>query len=136
MSSTPDLSTVQDGVFAEVRGLLELGDDAPIRADQLLLDDLGLDSFDLIELIYRLERRFSLEISEGTLVGMARGDLSEDSFFDDPYLTPLGRARVLELLHDTPPARFPDAIHRSTVPLYATVGAFARIVHRLLGGTT
>lgn len=124
---------VEAGVFAEIRGLLELPAEAPVRADQLLLDDLGLDSLDLVELIYRLERRFSLDISEGTLIQIARGATPLEVFFDEPYLSPTGRAAVLALLHDTPPSRFPDAIHRSTVPLYATAGAFARIVHRLQG---
>lgn len=127
-----DYGTIEAGVFDEIRAQLRLAPDAEIGAHQLLIDDLGLDSFDLVELVYRLERRFSLEISEGTLARLARRELTEDEFFDDPYLTDIGRARVLALLHDTPPARFPDAIHRSTVPLYATAGAFARIVELLL----
>lgn len=98
----------------------------------MLQDDLGLDSLDIVQLVYQLERRFSLDISEGTLLRVACGDRPVDEFLDDIYLSEQGRTRVLELLYDTPAERFPEAIHRRTVPLYATVGAFARIVQRLL----
>ena len=132
MGDLDDYATIEAGVIAEVRRLLDLDPAAEIRADQMLQDDLGLDSLDIVQLIYQLERRFSLEISEGTLLRVACGDRPVEDFLDDIYLSASGRARVLELLHDTPAQRFPEAIHRSTVPLYATVGAFARIVHRLL----
>jgi acyl carrier protein len=134
VTAAPSYAEVEAGVFAEIRRLLGLDERTPIRPEQMLLDELGLDSLDLVQLIYQLERRFSIEISEGTLLRVARADLPVEAIVDDIYLTPVGRERVIALLHDTPPERFPEAIHHSTVPLYATAGAFARIVHRLLAG--
>lgn len=130
--SERDYASVEVEVFDEVRRVLNLESDAPLHPAQLVFEDLGLDSLDLVELIYRLERRFSISIEPGTLVRLARGDIAETDFFDDVFLSALGRARVRELLHDTPPERFPAEIHRSTIPLYATIGALARVVHRLL----
>jgi acyl carrier protein len=45
-------------------------DPATIRADYHLRDDLGLDSMAVIELVYRLEETFNLQIPDEDLAGL------------------------------------------------------------------
>jgi hypothetical protein len=83
---------------------------------------------DLLDLLFRIEQQFAIEIVQGTLYGLARGDLDDAAFADAGVLTPLGRDRLMALLSDTPPQVFPERVHASTLPRYCTVGAIARLV--------
>jgi acyl carrier protein len=54
------------GVKEEIAETLNLAP-AEITDAQLLVNDLGAESIDLIDLTFRLEKRFKLEIPEGEL---------------------------------------------------------------------
>ncbi len=123
-----------DAVARVVRETLGLPADADVRADQLLFYDLAFTSLDLLDLLYRLEEQFGISIPEGTLYGLARGDLDDAAFADTGHLTPLGRERLMALLADSPPAIFPAKIHVQTLPRYCTVAAIARLVDHKRGG--
>lgn len=115
-----------------VRQTLALPDSEPIGAEQLFFYDLGFTSMDLLDLLFRLEQHFEIEIPEGTIYHLARGDLEEAKFAEDAVLTEAGRARLMELLYDTPPELFPPRIHATTLPRFCTVGAIVRLVdHKL-----
>ena len=115
-----------------VRQTLALPDSEPIGAEQLFFYDLGFTSMDLLDLLFRLEQHFEIEIPEGTIYHLARGDLDESKFAEDAVLTEAGRARLMELLYDTPPELFPPRIHATTLPRFCTVGAIVRLVdHKL-----
>lgn len=115
-----------------VRETLALDDGDIVTGDNLLFGDLDFMSMDLLDLLFRLEEHFEIEIPEGTLYGLARGDLDESVFCADSVLTERGRGALMALLHDTPPGAFPADIHAQTLPRYCTVAAFARLVdHKL-----
>ena len=119
-------------VAALVRQTLALPDTEPIGQEQLFFYDLGFTSMDLLDLLFRLEQHFQIEIPEGTIYHLARGDLDEAKFADDGVLTEAGRARLMDLLYDTPRELFPPRIHATTLPRYCTVGAIVRLVdHKL-----
>ena len=122
-----------DGVAAVVRETLALGDDEPISAEQLLFYDLEFSSMDLLDLLFRVEQRFDITIEEGTLYGLARGDLPDEEFAEDGVLSVEGRRRLMALLDDTPAEVFPSRVHAATLPRYCTVGAIARLVEHRLG---
>ena len=116
-----------------VRQTLALPDSEPISEQQLFFYDLGFTSMDLLDLLFRLEQHFQIEIPEGTIYQLARGDLEETKFAADGVLTEAGRSRLMELLYDTPPEMFPPRIHATTLPRFCTVGAFVRLVDHKLG---
>ena len=124
--------TTNAAVAALVRETLALDGATDIADDTLLFYDLEFTSMDLLDLLFRLEEHFEIEIPEGTLYGLARGELDDDAFCANSVLTAVGRARLMALLHDTPPQVFGPDIHAQTLPRYCTVGAFARLVdHKL-----
>ena len=115
-----------------VRQTLALPQSEPIEPQQLFFYDLGFTSMDLLDLLFRLEQHFQIEIPEGTIYQLARGDLAEAEFAEDAVLTEAGRARLMALLYDTPPELFPSRIHATTLPRFCTVGAITRLVdHKL-----
>ena len=115
-----------------VRQTLAIPESEPIEPRQLFFYDLGFTSMDLLDLLFRLEQHFGIEIPEGTIYHLARGDLTEAEFAEDAVLTEAGRARLMALLYDTPPGLFPPRIHATTLPRFCTVGAITRLVdHKL-----
>ena len=115
-----------------VRQTLALDDNEPILPQQLFFYDLGFTSMDLLDLLFRLEQHFEIEIPEGTIYHLARGDLAEAEFAEEAVLTEAGRKRLMDLLYDTPPELFPARIHATTLPRFCTVGAITRLVdHKL-----
>ena len=115
-----------------VRQTLALPASEPIGPQQLFFYDLGFTSMDLLDLLFRIEQHFQIEIPEGTIYHLARGDLAEAEFAEDAVLTEAGRQRLMALLYDTPPELFPARIHATTLPRFCTVGAITRLVgHKL-----
>ena len=115
-----------------VRQTLALPEGEPISSQQLFFYDLGFTSMDLLDLLFRVEQHFQIEIPEGTIYQLARGDLAEEQFAEDGVLTETGRQRLMALLYDTPPELFPARIHATTLPRFCTVGAITRLVdHKL-----
>jgi acyl carrier protein len=116
-----------------VRQTLALPESEPIQPQQLFFYDLGFTSMDLLDLLFRLEQHFQIEIPEGTIYHLARGDLAEAEFAEDAVLTEAGRKRLMALLYDTPAELFPALIHATTLPRFCTVGAITRLVdHKLM----
>ena len=114
-----------------VRQTLALSESEPISAQQLFFYDLGFTSMDLLDLLFRIEDHFGVTIAEGSLYGLARGDLPDAQFAEGGMLTPLGRERLMAVLSDTPAAIFPERITIDGLPRFATVGAIARLVDHL-----
>jgi len=59
-----------------------------VRADSRLIDELGADSLDFIDIVFSLERTFGLKIREGELDFLSRLDFSSPSVLRDGHLTP------------------------------------------------
>lgn len=115
-----------------VRQTLAIPESEPIEPQQLFFYDLGFTSMDLLDLLFRVEQHFQIEIPEGTIYHLARGDLAEAEFAEDAVLTEAGRERLMTLLYDTPREIFPARIHATTLPRFCTVGAITRLVdHKL-----
>src|SRR5829696_4391135 len=119
-------------VVTLVRQTLALPESEPISPSQLFFYDLGFTSMDLLDLLFRIEQHFQIEIPEGTIYHLARGGLAEAEFAEDAVLTEAGRERLMNLLYDTPRELFPARIHATTLPRFCTVGAITRLVdHKL-----
>ena len=115
-----------------VRQTLALPESEPIQPQQLFFYDLGFTSMDLLDLLFRIEQHFQIEIPEGTIYHLARSDLAEAEFAEDAVLTEAGRQRLMTLLYDTPKELFPARIHATTLPRFCTVDAITRLVdHKL-----
>lgn len=89
-----------DRVRRCVAEVLALNVDA-VAASSRLMNDLGAESLDLVELMYLLENEFDLRLSRSDVSISAQLGLSDEELHHDEVLTP----QALELLRQ----RFPDA---------------------------
>ena len=131
-----DTRNILGEVATLVRQTLALPESEPISPEQLFFYDLGFTSMDLLDLLFRIEQHFQIQIPEGTIYHLARGDLAEAEFAEDAVLTEAGRERLMNLLYDTPKELFPPRIHATTLPRFCTVGAIVRLVDHKLAQQT
>jgi acyl carrier protein len=106
-------------------------DPGEITAQSNLVDDLGADSLDLVELMYLLEQEFDIRLSQDDLSLSAQLGLPEEDIHQNEVLT----AKALELLRK----RFPnaidilkDGISRRHLAALLTVEETARLVKKKL----
>jgi acyl carrier protein len=127
-TSSQNGTSIEDQTIRIVRETMVQATNTPITLEKLLFYDLKFTSLDLLDLLFRLEEQFGVPIPEGTLYGLAKGDLDDAAFSEENILTPVGRERLMALLFDSPREIFPEHIHVQTLPRYCTVGAFARLL--------
>lgn len=104
------------------------GDFGPGR---FLVAELGLDSIDLVDLIYHLEKRFGITIKMGDFEREARRR-TQGEFEVGSVLTPAGRASLKLMMPEVPPERIREGLTLSEIPLLFTVGSLVGMVESKL----
>jgi acyl carrier protein len=95
-----------------------------------LIDDLGAESIDFLDLVFRLERGFKVKIPRGKIVEDARGDLPESDFEQKGIVTPAGEARLREFLSEVPRERFRSPLKSADITRLFTPETFCKVVLR------
>ena len=102
-----------------------------VTPESRLMQDLGAESLDLVELMYMLEQDFDIRLSRDDLSLSAQLGIPEEELHQEEVLTP----KALELLRE----RFPQAqdilkegITRRHLAVLLTVAEVARSVHKRL----
>jgi acyl carrier protein len=101
-----------------------------VQPDLSLIDDLGAESIDFLDIVFRLERGFKVKIPRGQIIEDARGDLSEAEFAQRGVLTEAGLSRLRAYLSEVPAARFRARLKLADVPALFTPHTFCKVVAR------
>ncbi|MEA2624090.1 MAG: hypothetical protein QOD06_135 [Candidatus Binatota bacterium] len=111
-----------------------LGRDAgEVRRESLLIEDLGAESIDFLDIVFRLERAFHIKIPRGQIEKEARGGLADAEFEQKGVLTGEALARLREYLCEVPADRFRPGLKLTELPLLFTVETFCKVVVRARG---
>jgi acyl carrier protein len=105
---------------------------AEVPLKSRLINDLGAESIDTLDIVFRLERTFKIKIPRGKIVEQARGNLSEQEFEEKGYVTEAGRRRLLEYLSEVPADQFPARMKVADLPGLFTVETFCKLVLRAM----
>jgi acyl carrier protein len=105
-------------------------DRAEVRLDSRLIEDLGAESIDFLDIVFRLEQAFKVEIPRGQVLEDARGDLSEQEFERNGRLTEAAVERLQQVLSEVPASRFRPGMKVGDVPALFTVETFCKLVAR------
>jgi acyl carrier protein len=120
-------------VFTRVAGIMAdaLGCDAgEVKPDASLIDDLGAESIDFLDIVFRLERAFKVKIPRGKIVEEARGDLSAAEFEQGGMVTEAGLVRLRSYLSEVPGDRFKSPLAVADIPRLFTAETFCALVIR------
>jgi acyl carrier protein len=101
-----------------------------VKLDASLINDLGAESIDFLDIIFRLERAFKVKIPRGKIVEEARGELSESEFEKGGIVSDAGLARLKIFLNEVPADRFKSPLKSAEIPRLFTVETFCKMVIR------
>ena len=105
-----------------------------VSLESRLVDDLGADSLDFVDLLFTLEKEFGVVLHEGDLDVMGRLDFSSPEVMREGYLTPAAVARLTRALPELAQRPNPDRLTPADVFAAITVGTLCRMVEGRLGG--
>src|SRR2546422_11439715 len=115
-------NTTQDEIMAVFPKVAETMADAlgceveRVKLDASLIDDLGAESIDFLDIVFRLERAFKVKIPRGKILEEARGDLSESEFDKGGVVSEAGVGGVKTFLGGVPPQRFKKPLNVAEFP--------------------
>jgi len=101
-----------------------------VKLESSLIDDLGSESIDFLDIVFRLERAFKVKIPRGKILEEARGDLSESEFEKGGVVSEAGLARLKIFLSEVPEDRFKPPLRSADVPRLFTPETFCKVVIR------
>ena len=102
-----------------------------VQADSNLYD-LGAQSLEFLDIVFKLEQRYDIEITRGEMERAARGDMDEDAFAPDGVISEVGLQRLRELIPESA-ARIQPGLRTSQILSLFSVLTFVRIVEARLG---
>ncbi len=103
-------------------------DVADVKPDASLIEDLGAESIDFLDMVFRLERSFKVKIPRGKIVENARGTLSEAEFEQKGLVTDVGMAQLKAYLSEVPTERFRNPMKVKDIPRLFTPETFCKLV--------
>ena len=98
-----------------------------VKLDSVLMADLGAESLDFLDIVFRLERDFSIEITRGEMERASRGDMSQEEFAPGGVISEAGLARLRELMPEAKD-RIKPGLRPSTILTLFSVQTFANMV--------
>ena len=106
-----------------------------VKLDSSLIDDLGAESIDFVDILFRLQRHFKVKIPRGKIVEEARGSVSEGEFEKAGVVSEAGLERLRTFLNEVPTDRFKSPLNVADIPRLFTVETFCKLVIRQLRTT-
>ncbi len=119
------------GVTESVAVVLDR-DAAGIRENDRIVDDLGADSLDLLDLVFQLEQRFRVRISPREIERRTKDILGGAPLEVDGVYTPEALAELRKSLPEVPADELADGLSVAELPRRFRVATFANLVARLL----
>jgi acyl carrier protein len=101
-----------------------------VKLEASLIDDLGAQSIDFLDIVFRLERTFKVKIPRGKIIEEARGSLSQAEFEHAGVVSAAGLERLKQFLSEVPQQRFSSPLKVGDIPRLFTTETFCKIVIR------
>ncbi len=102
--------------------------------DAILMDDLGAESIDFLDIIFRIENAFNVKIPRG---GMQKDILESDGVKEEDLisagaLTALGIEKLKKYMPEINPDKITEGFKADDIPTLFTVQTFVNIVKKIL----
>ena len=118
-------------VHASVADVLAI-DPAKVTRTASLIDDLGAESIDFLDLLFRLESDFKVKIPRDGIRTAAQDGMA-DGFERGGVLTDEALERLRILMPEVPPDRFTKGLRAQQIASLFTAETFVRLVAWRLG---
>jgi len=130
---TPDREIAEKvrNIIAEALAL----EPAAVKNESLLMGDLGAESLDYLDIVFKIERTFGIQITRGEMQKAARGDMSEEEFAPAGVVSDRGLERLRELMPEAKERIVPGLRPVQILGLFS-VQTFIRMVEAKKQGVT
>ena len=128
------MTDTQNNVPDEVRKLVAEAlakDVAAVRAESILMAELGAESLDFLDIVFKLEHAFGIQITRGEMEKAARGEMGEDEFAPKGVISEQGLERLRELMPEAKDRIQPGLRPIQILSLFS-VQTFVRLVETKL----
>ena len=129
------LAYTEEQVFEKVRDAFveALGvDEDEVDLKAKVIDDLGAESLDFLDIVFRLERAFDIKIPRGDLERQAQDALEGESYEVDGVLTEKALEKLVAVMPEVDPSEIVVGLKTRDIPRLFLVETFQRIVLQLL----
>ena len=96
-----------------------------------LIDDLGAESLDLLDLVFQLEQKFRVSISPGDIERRAKAKLEGRPLEIDGVYTAEALSELRRILPEVPPSELAEGLTVAQLPRTFRVSTMANLVSRL-----
>jgi acyl carrier protein len=122
------MADVDSAVKEAVVEALALDDDE-VTADATLMEDLGAESIDLLDILFRIEKSTGVKIEASDLGDYIQGGISDDEFSDDDQIiSAIGAAQLYKVMPQTDPAELEGKLKADEVMTLFTVENLVQMV--------
>jgi acyl carrier protein len=108
---------------------------AEVKLDSNLMEDLGAESLDFLDIVFKLERAFGIQITRGEMERAARGTMTDEEFAPQGVISEAGLARLRELMPEAG-ARIRPGLRPVQILSLFSVQTFANLVKAKQQGQT
>ena len=108
----------------------------PIGLQQVLMENLGAESLDLLDLSFLIEERFGITIGSHEFEDQAKARLPGGVYEKEGFLTPEALVELRRALPEIPPARLVPGLRKLELPSLLTVSVFVHLIQRKLAEKT
>src|ERR1700690_1328400 len=129
------MADVDSAVKEAVVEALALDDDE-VTPDATLMEDLGAESIDLLDILFRIEKSTGVKIEASDLGDYIQGGISDDEFSDDDQIiSAIGAAQLCKVMPQTDPAELEGKLKADEVMTLFTVENLVQMVKSRADGT-
>ena len=127
-------SELHGAVQAAVVGALGVGEDEA-SPDATLMDDLGAESIDLLDILFRIEKSTGVKIQASDLGDYMQGGIPDDEFSDgNEMITEKGLEHLKTVMPQIDTAALAGSLNANDVIKLFTVSNLGDMVARRAGG--
>ncbi len=116
----------------ELKNIIEdiLGEEKEnINSTSLLIEELGFDSLDLLDLTFNIEEKFKVKIGSDELSGRAKGKFKQSELVDEKgFLTDLSLSELKNSIPEIPADKLVHGLRENDIPKLLTIGVFVRLI--------
>lgn len=95
------MTTTRDEIFPKIQSAVAeaLGvDEDEVTPDATLLGDLGAESIDLLDILFRIERSVGVKIQAADLASYVQGGIPDEEFGENDIVTDKGLAQLKKVM--------------------------------------
>ena len=107
-------------------------DFSEVSIDSVLMSDLGAESLDFLDIVFKLEHEFHIQITRGEMERAARGEMSDEEFAPGGVVSEQGLARLRELMPEAA-ARIHPGLRPIQILSLFSVQTFVNLVRAKMG---